>query len=91
MDDLVLAVHELACNSIEHAGGRGVLRGWSEGNSLVLEVSDSGVIGDPLVGREPVLDVSEGGRGIWMANHLCDQVQVRAGAAGPTVRLHPWT
>ena len=91
VDDLVLAVHELACNSIEHAGGGGVMRGWSEGNSLVLEVSDSGVIVDPLVGREPVLDVSEGGRGIWMANHLCDLVQVRSGAAGTTVRLHTWT
>ena len=91
VEDLVLAVHELACNSIEHANGRGVLRAWTMPDSLVLEVSDAGVIHDPLVGREPALDVSEGGRGIWMANHLCDLVQVRSSRAGTTVRLHTWT
>jgi anti-sigma regulatory factor (Ser/Thr protein kinase) len=91
LDDLVLAVHELACNSIEHGGGSGVLRGWTESNGLVLEVTDAGVIVDPLVGREQALDLSEGGRGIWMANHLCDLVQVRSGRAGTSVRLHTWT
>jgi len=90
-EDLVLAVHELACNSIEHAGGQGVLRAWAMPDSLVLEVTDTGVIDDPLVGREPALDVSESGRGIWMANHLCDLVQVRSSEAGTTVRLHTWT
>jgi anti-sigma regulatory factor (Ser/Thr protein kinase) len=91
VDDLVLAVHELASNSIEHAGGFGVLRGWAEPTSLVLEVADAGVIHDPLIGREQVLDLSEGGRGIWMANHLCDLVQVRSSRSGTTVRLHTWT
>ena len=90
-EDLVLAVHELACNSIEHAGGRGVLRAWTMPESMVLEVTDDGVIHDPLVGREPALDVSESGRGIWMANHLCDLVQVRSSESGTTVRLHTWT
>ncbi len=87
----MLAVHELACNSIEHGGGAGLLRGWTEPASLVLEVADGGVIDDPLVGREQALDLSEAGRGIWMANHLCDLVQVRSGHAGTTVRLHTWT
>lgn len=91
VDDLVLAVHELACNSIEHGGGRGVMRGWCEPDSLVLEVADSGVIVDPLVGREPVKALCEEGRGIWMANHLCDLVQVRSGRNGTSVRLHTWT
>jgi anti-sigma regulatory factor (Ser/Thr protein kinase) len=90
-DDLVLAVHELACNSVEHGDETGVLRAWSEADSLVLEISDKGVIDDPLVGRERVLDQAEGGRGIWMANHLCDLVQVRSSCAGTTVRLHTWT
>lgn len=91
VDDLVLAVHELACNSIEHGGGGGLVRGWVEPDGLVVEVSDDGLIEDPLVGREAVLDVSEGGRGIWMANHLCDLVQVRSSSAGTAVRLHTWT
>jgi anti-sigma regulatory factor (Ser/Thr protein kinase) len=91
VDDLVLAVHELACNSIEHGGGSGVMRGWTEPESLVLEIVDGGVIDDPLIGREQAVDLSEDGRGVWMANHLCDLVQVRSGASGTTVRLHTWT
>jgi anti-sigma regulatory factor (Ser/Thr protein kinase) len=87
-DDLELAVDEIAANSLLHGGGRGVLRIWVEGSSLVCEVADDGVITDPLVGRrEPALDRT-GGRGLWLANQLCGLVQIRSGAAGTTVRLH---
>ena len=87
-DDLELAVDEVASNSLLHGGGLGVLRVWSEDGALVCEITDEGVIADPLVGRRrPVLDRT-GGRGLWIANQLCDLVQVRSGAAGTTVRLH---
>ena len=33
IDDLVLAVHELAANSVRHGGGRGVLRAWRDGDA----------------------------------------------------------
>lgn len=89
-DDLVLAVHEVAANSVVHAEGGGVLRIWDEPGALALEVSDHGLIHDPLVGRTPLDMTSEHGRGIWMANQLCDLVQVRSGAGGTQVRLHSW-
>ena len=77
--DLALAVHEVAANSLEHARGRGVLRIWQDDEALVCEIRDVGRIQDPLVGRTlPAWD-DEGGRGLWMANHLCDLVQVRSG------------
>lgn len=89
-DDLMLAAHELATNSVVHGGGHGGFAIWREPGALVLEVSDSGVIGDPLVGRG-LLDLqSENGRGIWMANQLCELVQVRSGAQGTQVRLWAW-
>lgn len=87
-DALTLSVVEIAANSVLHGGGRGVLRIWSEGAALVCEISDDGVIRNPLVGRvRPTGDRSTG-RGIWLANQLCDLVQVRSGAAGTVVRLH---
>jgi anti-sigma regulatory factor (Ser/Thr protein kinase) len=89
-DDLVLAAHELAGNSVQHAGGHGTLRTWQTGNALVIEVADTGSISDPLVGREPVLDLAESGRGVSIANQLCDLVQVRSCDTGTTVRLHTW-
>lgn len=89
-EDLVLAAHELATNSIVHAGGEGVLRSWTEPGAFVVEVRDSGVIEDPLVGRDLLQDLAENGRGIWMANQLCDLVQVRSGRRGTVVRLFSW-
>ena len=87
-DDLVLCVDEMASNSLLHGGGGGVLRMWREPTEVICEISDAGSIADPLVGREnPALD-RLGGRGLWMANQLCDLVQVRSGASGTVVRLH---
>ncbi len=87
-DDLVLCVDEMASNSLLHGGGDGVLRMWREPIEVICEISDAGSIADPLVGREnPALD-RLGGRGLWMANQLCDLVQVRSGASGTVVRLH---
>ena len=88
VDDVVLAAHELATNSVRHGGGRGVARVWRDATGLVCEVADRGRIGDPLVGRERPKSTRPGGRGLWMANQLCDLVQVRTFADGNAVRLH---
>ena len=89
-EDLVLAAHELATNSISHGGGAGVLRAWTEPGAFVVEVRDSGTIEDPLVGRELSAALSETGRGVWMANQLCDLVQVRSTTTRTAVRLFTW-
>ncbi|HZU80185.1 MAG TPA: sensor histidine kinase [Acidimicrobiales bacterium] len=87
--DMVLAVHEIATNSIRHGGGAGRLRCWMhEGAMFVCEVSDAGRFERPLVGRvQPPTD-DEVGRGLWLANQLCELVQVRSGPEGTVVRLH---
>jgi anti-sigma regulatory factor (Ser/Thr protein kinase) len=89
-DDLVLAAHELAANSVVHGGGRGVLRAWTEHDAFVVDVRDTGVIRDTLVGRELLDGLSEDGRGVWMANQLCDLVQVRSSPSGTQVRFYAW-
>ncbi len=89
-DDLVLAAHELASNSVLHGGGGGVLRGWRTPHALVVELGDCGVIKDPMVGREASMCLDESGRGLWIANQLCELVQVRSSERGTTVRLHTW-
>jgi anti-sigma regulatory factor (Ser/Thr protein kinase) len=82
--DLVLAVAELAANSIRHGGGRGILRIWRDDGAVVAEVRDRGLIEDPLAGRHVPGVEQLGGRGLWIANAVCDLVQIRPGA----VRLH---
>jgi anti-sigma regulatory factor (Ser/Thr protein kinase) len=87
-EDLLLAVNEIATNSIRHGGGRGVLRAWTEDDTLVFEVRDAGTIHEPLAGRERPDAAQTGGFGLWLANQICDLVQVRAFADGGAVRLH---
>jgi anti-sigma regulatory factor (Ser/Thr protein kinase) len=85
---LVLAVREIAANSIRHGGGTGRLRAWVESDRLVCELSDAGHIAESMVGRlRPPAD-SESGRGVWLAHQLCDLVQLRSSADGTVVRLH---
>jgi anti-sigma regulatory factor (Ser/Thr protein kinase) len=86
--DIVLAVHEIATNSIRHGGGHGEARVWHDDAALVCEIRDRGHITDPLVGRRAPPGDAIGGRGIWIANHLADLVQLRSSPAGTTVRVH---
>lgn len=86
--DLVLAVNEVATNSLVHGGGEGTLRFWLDGRTFVCEILDAGVIDEPLVGRTIPTPRQVAGRGLWMANQLCDLVQLRSSPAGVAVRLH---
>lgn len=88
IDDLELALHEICTNSVRFGGGRGTLSWWTDAGHLVCDVADGGRIDDLLVGRVlPPVD-GLGGRGVWLANQLCDLVQVRSGSTGTQVRLH---
>jgi anti-sigma regulatory factor (Ser/Thr protein kinase) len=86
--DFVLAVNELATNSVVHGGGQGVLRIWEGGGALICEIADGGAITEPLAGRRRPPDGRVGGHGLWLVNQLCDLVQIRSFADGGVVRLH---
>jgi anti-sigma regulatory factor (Ser/Thr protein kinase) len=88
IDDLVLATNEIATNSLRYGGGRGSLRAWDEAGWVICEISDDGIIEDPLLGRLRPSIHKSGGRGLWLANQLCDLVQTRALPPGTVTRLH---
>ena len=87
IDDLVLAANEIATNSIRHGGERGCVRAWTDRGWFVCEFEDDGTIENPLIGRVQPGVTDDGGRGLWIANQICDLVQIRT--TGPTgvVRL----
>jgi len=87
-DELVIAANEIATNSLRYGGGRGTLLVWRHHESVLCEVRDGGRITDLMVDRVRPDHLSGGGRGLWLANQLCDLVQIRSGRAGTVVRLH---
>lgn len=87
-EDLVLAVHELATNCVQHGGGSGELRVWVDETSLVAEVTSAGRFEDPLVGRRRPGMLGERGRGLWLVSVLCDLLQLRNTPDGATARAH---
>jgi anti-sigma regulatory factor (Ser/Thr protein kinase) len=86
--DLLVAATEVATNSVRYAHGKGRLSVWREDARLLCEVRDDGVLADPLAGRERPAPSWARGRGIWLANQLCDLVQIRTTPEGNVVRLH---
>ena len=85
---LVTAANEVASNSVIHGGGRGTLRMWADSHKVVCEIRGRGAIGDPLADRtRPGTDFAAA-RGLWLANQLCDLMQIRSFDNLTVVRLH---
>ncbi len=85
--ELVIAVNELATNTVKHAHSHGVLRCWRTPAEVIFQIEDAGYIADPLAGRRR-RPPGMGGLGLWMVNELCDLVEIRTGAAGTAIRVH---
>ncbi|HET7386672.1 MAG TPA: anti-sigma factor RsbA family regulatory protein [Nocardioidaceae bacterium] len=87
LDELLLAVTELATNSVRHGGGTATATIWATSDRVVCDVADNGSITDALAGRRrPDPDASTG-RGLWLVNHLCDLVQLHSSRHGTRVRI----
>ncbi len=86
--DLLVSANEVATNALRHGGGAGSVRIWLDPTMLVCEIRDTGRILDPLAGRMPPSPYQQGRRGLWLANQLCDLVQIRTFPSGNAVRLH---
>jgi anti-sigma regulatory factor (Ser/Thr protein kinase) len=87
--DLVLAVNELATNSVEHGPGSGSLRLWAgPGRPVVAEISDHGGEMDaPFPGlAQPPPDGARG-RGLWLASELCDVLEVWSDPRETVIRV----
>jgi anti-sigma regulatory factor (Ser/Thr protein kinase) len=86
--DLVLAVSEVAANTVRYANSPGSLKIWYDTREIVCQIQDDGIIADPLAGqRTPSLE-GTGGHGLWIVNQVCDEVEIRSDETGTTIRLH---
>jgi anti-sigma regulatory factor (Ser/Thr protein kinase) len=89
LQGFVLAVNEVITNVVLHAGGHGRIVLRVSGGSAWCTVTDSGP-GIPQRHLDPpaVPEAFEvGGRGIWLAYALCDEVTMATGPIGTTMGL----
>jgi anti-sigma regulatory factor (Ser/Thr protein kinase) len=91
VENLVTGVNELAANSVRHGGGRGTAKLWRDDGVLVCDIRDRGKLRAPLAplaGRlkPPSRDLR--GRGLWLANQICDLIQLRSAPDGTQARAH---
>jgi anti-sigma regulatory factor (Ser/Thr protein kinase) len=85
----VLAINEVITNAVLHAGGQGRIVLSVTATTVCCTVTDSGP-GIPEQFRRPpnVPEAFEvGGRGIWLAHQLCDEVTMATGPIGTTIEL----
>lgn len=89
LEDFVLAVNELITNAVRHGGGHGRLQMWRDDTGVICEVSDAGLgmASDQIVNRERPAPGTAGGWGLWLARKLSDEMVVRTGPEGTTVRV----
>jgi len=86
--DLVLAVSEVAANTLRHTDSPGTLTIWHDEAEVVCEVHDKGIIADPLAGLHPPAPDADGGHGLWLVRQVCDNVEFCRNCDGTTVRMH---
>jgi anti-sigma regulatory factor (Ser/Thr protein kinase) len=87
-NDLVLAVSEVAANTLRHTDSSGTLIIWHDRNEIVCEVHDEGTIADPEAGRRRPSADATGGHGLWLVRQVCDLVELRSDRSGTTIRMH---
>lgn len=84
-DLLLVAVSELATNTLQYTIAGGWIRLWAEVDQLICDVVDQGPVRG--FGRAMPAPDAIGGRGLAIVERVCDDVTTSAGPEGTTVRL----
>ncbi|GAA4596498.1 anti-sigma regulatory factor (Ser/Thr protein kinase) [Actinoplanes octamycinicus] len=89
LSGFVLAINEVITNVVLHAGGAGRIVLRREAGSVWCVVTDSGpgIPEDYLAGRLLPGTEEIGGRGLWLAHQLCDEVTTATGPIGTSIGL----
>jgi serine/threonine-protein kinase RsbW len=89
LSNYVLAINEIATNSVRHGGGGGTVRLFRSDTDLWCEIVDTGrgISTRRMSGSERPKPGHIGGWGLWLARHLCDGVDIETGKTGTRVVL----
>ena len=85
VEDVVLAVHELAANAVCHGGGAGRLRIWNLAGALYSQVDDGDLPTDSPAAVNSL--PCERGHGLWVVQRLADEMQALSGPDGTSILI----
>ncbi len=97
--DVVIAIHELAANAVQHGAGSGRLRMWKLAGALHCQVGDDGTAQPPSHGADgggaagPAAQnlaaawPHQHGHGLWMVGQVADQFGLHSGHEGTIVTV----
>jgi hypothetical protein len=87
-DILVLAVSEVGAYLKNRGPGPAAVRTWEQPGAVVCDFRQPGLsISDPFLGLRPARLEPGDGDGLWLANQICDWLEIRSGADGGTIQL----
>ena len=85
---LVLAVSEVGAYLKNQGPGTAAVRAWEQPGAVVCDFRQPGDnVSDPLLGLRPAGLEPGAGDGLWLANQICDWMEVRSGAEGCAIQL----
>lgn len=78
VQELLIVTTELCTNAVRHAGtGLVTLRAWEEGDTVVVEIEATDRLNETsTIVRNLDDPTDEGGRGMLIVEHLCDDVSI---------------
>ncbi|MEP7048633.1 MAG: MEDS domain-containing protein [Ilumatobacteraceae bacterium] len=78
----------VAALAIDHSAGTHSALIWVASDDAVLEIGDIGEIDDPFAGRRHPHAGDRPGHALWIANQVCELVQIRNTCRGTAARMH---
>ncbi|GAA3085030.1 ATP-binding protein [Streptosporangium carneum] len=88
--DFLVAVNEVATNAVTHGHptAKAVLRMWSVGRVLVVEIHDEGRwTPETPPGQTPPAPHATSGMGLWVARMVSSDIRFETGAAGTFITM----
>jgi anti-sigma regulatory factor (Ser/Thr protein kinase) len=92
-NDIVIAVHELASNTVRHGAGHGQLTIRSLDGTIICEISEAAVARrtdarpPAVAGLDGLPWAVESGHGLWLVGEVADQLTVRRDSEGVTATI----
>ncbi|MBB2913022.1 anti-sigma regulatory factor (Ser/Thr protein kinase) [Streptosporangium becharense] len=86
--DFLVAVNEVATNAVTHghATAKAVLRMWTVGRTLVVEIRDEGHWEpETTPGETPPGPYATSGMGLWVARMVSSDIRFTTGASGTSI------